>query len=498
MGSETVALAPKSPFRETKEETQVRSGAHTLSRRLWELSFETDGFQLAITDQDAFRWLAEGFLHKKYRLEAEGKYSDIDVGYHYTPQEEYVPYIQQCGLKVMGNREFFGPGIYTANNPHAFRSYGNVGLIVLVLKGLHQHVVGNEEKRSVRTDSVLGNKFQREREALGDPNRSQYFDEIVLLSHDQVLPLLQYDRDLTNNADLLRRVHDAVLEFVDHQFPSQYNAQRRHKLPTIEDLKYGHRVACSFKCALPSTSPLLVAMFESSSRVNALAAAAERARNLMDSVEFSRPSRRPRQFSMMLFVPSTVVSSEDCPICIEDLAFRSDVVRIVKCGHHYHKACLEQALAVCNKCPTCRAVLGEPTGTCPFGRMKIISSTSMQCGGFEDVGTIELEYRIYSGIQSSEHENPGHPFKGTSRTAYVPCNRQGKDLVKRLRYAFRRGLTFHIGTSLTSGISGVVCWASIHHKTSIDGGCHGWPDPSYFDNCNEELDRLAVPKASEL
>ena len=80
----------------------------------------------------------------------------------------------------------------------------------------------------------------------------------------------------------------------------------------------------------------------------------------------------------------------------------------------------------------------------------------------------------------------------------MPDNDEGRNLLKRLKYAFTHGLTFTIGTSLTTGQSNVVTWSSIHHKTNLRGGAHGFPDPSYISNANEELDALGVPASSEL
>ena len=59
-------------------------------------------------------------------------------------------------------------------------------------------------------------------------------------------------------------------------------------------------------------------------------------------------------------------------------------------------------------------------------------------------------------------------------------------------------LTFTVGTSLTTGVASSCTWASIHHKTSLSRGAHGYPDPNYFRNCNVELNALGVPSAIEL
>ena len=86
------------------------------------------------------------------------------------------------------------------------------------------------------------------------------------------------------------------------------------------------------------------------------------------------------------------------------------------------------------------------------------------------------------------------------RVAYLPDTVEGNSLLKRLTYAFVHGLTFVVGVSLTTGRANSVTWASIHHKTSPTGGVqsHGFPDPNFFTNCNDELDALNVPPANDL
>merc|ERR1712176_531392 len=103
-------------------------------------------------------------------------------------------------------------------------------------------------------------------------------------------------------------------------------------------------------------------------------------------------------------------------------------------------------------------------------------------------------YSIPSGIQQSYHENPGLRYGGTYRVAYLPDNYDGRSLLLRLKYAFLHGLIFTIGTSLTTGANNVVTWTSIHHKTSLHGGVHGFPDENFIYNCNCELDAVGVPK----
>ena len=134
--------------------------------------------------------------------------------------------------------------------------------------------------------------------------------------------------------------------------------------------------------------------------------------------------------------------------------------------------------------------------------MSIMWERDKHCAGHSQCGTFVVTYDIPSGKQSCCHPSPGEPFKGTKRVAYIPGDFHGNDggrpLVKRLRYAFMFGLQFMVGTSLTTGKSNRVVWASITHKTKTEKDIHGFPDPSFFANCNMELDVLGVPKADSL
>ena len=195
-------------------------------------------------------------------------------------------------------------------------------------------------------------------------------------------------------------------------------------------------------------------------------------------------------------VVGTTEIMEDCAICLDVLSTH-EAVKLKKCGHNFHKHCIQHAVSLRNECPICRYVVGEPQGRMPSGKMTITTSTD-ECQGYA-CGTIIIKYRIPSGVQAIYMQNPGHSFTGIKRRAYLPDNNNGRKLLKRLEFAFTRGLTFVVGTSLTTGQQNVVTWASVHHKTSMRGGlgCHGYPDASYFPNVNEELDNLGVPSAED-
>ena len=92
---------------------------------------------------------------------------------------------------------------------------------------------------------------------------------------------------------------------------------------------------------------------------------------------------------------------------------------------------------------------------------------------FAGYGKIVINYHFPSGVQGSEHPNPGQRYQGTSRTAYLPDNHEGREVLQLLRRAFDARLVFTVGTSNTTGLSNQVIWNDIHHKTSISGGPYG-------------------------
>ena len=92
---------------------------------------------------------------------------------------------------------------------------------------------------------------------------------------------------------------------------------------------------------------------------------------------------------------------------------------------------------------------------------------------FVGYGTIVINYQFPSGLQGPEHSNPGRYYDGTSRTAYLPDNREGREVLQLLRRAFDARVAFTIGTSNTTGLSNQMIWNDIHHKTNISGGPRG-------------------------
>ncbi|KAL3906164.1 MAG: hypothetical protein SGILL_009381, partial [Bacillariaceae sp.] len=199
-------------------------------------------------------------------------------------------------------------------------------------------------------------------------------------------------------------------------------------------------------------------------------------------------------------------ADDDCAICMDSLWDNTSgnrVVSIKACQHCFHYNCIHEALSKgCGgKCPMCFTPIDShqdgsvltAKGKCPSGTMTVRNSPDESCMGYEGYDLLEISYNIGSGTQKTYHPAPNLPFKGAHRVAYLPNNSEGQDLLVRMQYGFMHGLSFQVGTSLTSGQANCVTWASIHHKTSPAGGTYGFPDATYFNRSNAEMNDLGIP-----
>ncbi|NXW20978.1 DTX3L ligase, partial [Circaetus pectoralis] len=174
-----------------------------------------------------------------------------------------------------------------------------------------------------------------------------------------------------------------------------------------------------------------------------------------------------------------------CPICMERIN-NKEILR--KCNHAFCKSCIDQAMTYKQTCPVCNTVYGLMKGDQPEGTMST-RTLSSALPGYPKCGTIEITYSMHSGIQTSNHPNPGKPYCATSRRAYLPDNKEGREILQLLRRAFNQKLIFTVGQSRTTGAKGVITWNDIHHKTSTIGGPmnFGYPDPDYLKRVRSEL-----------
>ena len=66
------------------------------------------------------------------------------------------------------------------------------------------------------------------------------------------------------------------------------------------------------------------------------------------------------------------------------------------------------------------------------------------------------------------HPQPGKAYREAQRVAYLPASDMGTKVLRLLRVAFLRGLTFTIADSHTTRKKGVITWKDILHKTSLN------------------------------
>ncbi|XP_067405679.1 E3 ubiquitin-protein ligase DTX3L [Emydura macquarii macquarii] len=178
-------------------------------------------------------------------------------------------------------------------------------------------------------------------------------------------------------------------------------------------------------------------------------------------------------------------AKDECAICMDKI-HQKEVLQ--KCKHEFCKACIQEAMKYKRACPVCNTFYGLIQGNQPEGKMTW-STMPYPIPGYPKCGTIKIDYLMHGGVQTENHPNPGRPYYGTSRTAYLPDNKEGKEILQLLKRAFSQKLIFTVGQSRTSGANDVITWNDIHHKTSMHGGpeMFGYPDPNYLKRVREEL-----------
>ncbi|XP_042733909.1 E3 ubiquitin-protein ligase DTX3L [Lagopus leucura] len=197
-------------------------------------------------------------------------------------------------------------------------------------------------------------------------------------------------------------------------------------------------------------------------------------------------AREKNSYSSMEQAKAKTEDTDDtCPICMEKI---NDKEILTKCKHAFCKSCIKMALEYKQTCPVCNTVYGVMQGDQPEGRMQY-KRISTPLPGYPSCGTIEIEYVMQSGIQTQNHPNPGKPYYGIIRKAYLPDNEEGVKVLQLLRRAFNQKLIFTVGNSRTTGAEDVITWNDIHHKTSMYGGPvnFGYPDPDYLKRVRSEL-----------
>ena len=400
--------------------------------------------------------MAENMLATQHKFEEEGKPSYVDIGFHYTKRVN-LKTIRSGGLLSKSERESkrvkphrnngtaFGDGIYSGHNAFDFEGYGDTGLIVARLPGLHMDVDQANEGYSKGNNSISGTH------RLGML--------LVLESSSQCVPLVQFDKQLSQTqSDLIESFQIRLGQVLD----STFNSMSGYR---CSDSKGKRKAGVLLDTPPKGNSP--------------------------------HTSGGIQNFG-------TSLESLCKPVCGIDtfsLSLSSSFIRPVgrSCKHVFHRKIKAGHLEYSTSCFFCKAVNPYPAGQMPSGTMSVLRYDINHCQGYaESVGMIEILYEIPVATQLPFHNNPGQTHGPALRKAYLPATECGKKLLLRLQYAFQHGMTFSVGTSMTSGKENQVIWSLIPHKTSLKGGAFGFPDPNYILACNIMLDGLGVPSGDSL
>lgn len=440
-------------------------------------------------------FLAEKFLSRQATFKKQKKPFHVQLAYHFT-QRSNLDKIRTDGLLTIEDRfatsnentkhvAFFVDGIYVGTNPFAFTKYGTVGLMVAILKGTKQSV-GKRSKPIVSSaiDTVIGNKT-------GD---SPYCDEIILRQSSQVLPLVQFERKHIESGDAvfahaLWAIHEKLQGLLDENC----NGSAKTSLTRVAG-----KPVLSANTPRPGAKTKKVPVVpKTRSRVTVAGSLIFSAPNTLESTTIETPFSHVNRGKLS-------PSPEECPICLDDMVCK-DVVKLNTCTHCFHKACILPIVSPANNalCPVCRACTKEPKGKSPSGRLHIYTAPRDCAGVPHGLRSIAINYRMSGGIQKAYDPQPGAPFQAlANHTAVVPNNPAGRDLLKRIVYAFRRGLSFAVflapSRSTAAVASATTYKTGTLHKLTVNATLQSWSDPTYFKRCHDQLDLLKVPPARAL
>jgi len=157
--------------------------------------------QLAPFNCNSMAKLAKQLMDCRARFQQEGKSNlTVTIGYHYTMRQN-LDSIRCRGLFV-SPAGTYGNGIYLANNPYYFQSHGDLGLLCATLQGRTERIF---------EENSLGNNRHFDT-AIGNKGGGIYscFDEIVLKSSVQCLPLASFSRASISPNSILRPADDAL------------------------------------------------------------------------------------------------------------------------------------------------------------------------------------------------------------------------------------------------------------------------------------------------
>ncbi|XP_070574134.1 probable E3 ubiquitin-protein ligase DTX3 [Ptychodera flava] len=183
-------------------------------------------------------------------------------------------------------------------------------------------------------------------------------------------------------------------------------------------------------------------------------------------------------------IATSVTAGGICKICSKD---KASLKSMNCCKETLCDNCFKNHFKRKGKCPFCTTLVLVIEGLQPpDGKMDFKKESEYDLPGYENAGSIVVDYYFPDGVQEKGHPNPGKPYNGMRLRAYLPANGHGLEVLTLLQKAFDHRLLFKIGT--TENENSVVS-NDVHHKTNPAGGPanHGYPDSTYLDRVKEEL-----------
>ena len=96
--------------------------------------------------------------------------------------------------------------------------------------------------------------------------------------------------------------------------------------------------------------------------------------------------------------------------------------------------------------------------------------TSRRTYIYHECGNKNQEYYTFTSTVGPQHPNPERPHSGLQFYAFLPNNKDGKEVCDLLKMAFDARMLFTIGTSPATKEENVLVCNGIELKTSESGG----------------------------
>jgi deltex-like protein len=170
-------------------------------------------------------------------------------------------------------------------------------------------------------------------------------------------------------------------------------------------------------------------------------------------------------------------------------------VRLFRCdGHYFHRHCVMDWMEKHNTCPVCGTYYGKAIGTQPEGKMTV-KKVSSKLPGHASCGTINIDFEFPSGTQGENHPHPGSAYAACRKTAYLPDNTEGQNVLKLFELAWERKILFKVDDRKSDdGAVAQIVENGISFKTvnKESSSVHAYPDPNYLEIAREQLQRKGV------